>query len=110
MEKGSDIKVESSFNENVVKYNASTLLEKSKVVQVEFDCGDGSEYGLVEGSSFTCKYDKIGEYNVVYMVYTSVGNEYIFYDDVSVTEISLGSSYSLPSLFLMVLFAVLFML
>ena len=110
MEKGSDIKTESSLDGSTARYNVIALNEHSEIEEVGYNCGDGSSVKVAQNATFTCRYNKIGEYEVIYVVQTSVGNVYYYSDDVSVTEITSGSSYVLPSLWISLLLAVLFML
>lgn len=108
LEKASDIKTDSSFSKGVASYNVSTLTDFSEVVKVVYNCGDNKNDETADGSSFKCEYKSEGEYNVLYLVYTSVGNEYLFSDHVSVTEVSFAPSCIIPSILFMVL-AILFL-
>lgn len=110
MEKGSDIKTDVVFNGDIARYTVTPLLEHSEIEGVQYNCGDGGDDKIVESNTFICKYRQVGEYNVLYLVYTTVGNMYLYSDSVSVTEITSGSSYTLPSLLMMVIFALLSML
>lgn len=86
LEKGCDIKTDLTVGDNVAVFNVSTLINYSSINGVQYKCSKDDTEITTDNSTFECVYDKPGEYEVSYWVYTSLINKFFYKKNAVIPE------------------------